>query len=137
MALSTPQEIQNFAQQLSSCADAFNARVKAEVVAGNLSMDEGFVELSNERLLREIANKLFLQAALLTITELKTRQEALEAVIATAQDKIKKFQKFAQALDLIADLIALGSAVTSGKLPSIVSTLREVRKDVKAIEANA
>ena len=132
MALANPQEIQEFAQKLSTCADAFNARVKAELVAGAISMDAAFVHLSNERLLRETANKLFLQAALLTIAKLSISQQVVQKAIDSAQGKIKAFQDFAQALDLIADLIALGTAVASGKLPSIVATFKEVERDVQS-----
>ena len=130
MGLTTPQELQKFAQGLSDCADAFNERIKAELTGGNISPEEAFLRLSKERLLREVANSLFLQAALKTINGLAESQANIDAAIGAAQAKIKSFQAFAKSLELVADLIALGTAVFAGKLPPIVAALSEVKTDL-------
>lgn len=129
-ALDTPDKLRKVGMMLSDAADAYNQRLRAE--AATLSDGERFARLQEEQMLRMKANQLFFEASKLTIADALNDQAELDEVLTKAQEKIAKFQKFQDSLDLVADLLSLGGAIISGRPSVIFAALKEVRNDVMA-----
>ena len=129
-ALQNPEYLRRVAALLSDCADAYNARLKAEAAA----LDSGavYARLQEEQRLRGIANQLHFEAASRTLAEGAGQQQVLEEAIRQAGAKLAAFRSFARVVDLIGDLLALAGALVAGKPAPILAALREVRRDVRA-----
>lgn len=134
-ALQTPAEIRTAAQLLTTSADAYNTRLKAQ--APHLTSGEVFARLGEEQRLRSIANQLYFEASKRTLSAAVDDQSALEATLASAGTAFAHIAHFEGVLELAADLLVLGGAIVSGKVPTIVAALAEVRKDILTASPSA
>lgn len=125
----TADQLRALGERLSDAADAFSARLKQE--SPELDSGQIYARLQEEQRLRGMANQLYFEASQLTIQQAVAGQKNLDDQLQLANAKIKSFHKFQNALDLVADLIALGGAVLAGKPSPIVAAIGEVAKDVQ------
>jgi hypothetical protein len=132
----TPDQLRALAQRLADAADSYADRLRSE--AANMTSDQIYPRLQEDQRLRGMANQLFFEASNHTISEALPGQTELDGTLTKAADKIKKFQRFENALEIVADLIALAGAVLAGKPGPVIAAIDEVAKDVaKADDAAA
>jgi len=122
--------VQATAKLLSDVAEAYNERLKKE--APNLDGADVYARLQEEQRLRSISNQLYFEAAQRVLEESLDDQKALEVDLKKASERLKKIEDWAQALDLVADLLVLAGALLARKPGPIVAALKEVRDDIKA-----
>ncbi|GKS90138.1 hypothetical protein [Acidovorax sp. SUPP2539] len=125
--------VQATAKLLSDVADAYNKRLKLE--APKLDGAEVYARLQEEQRLRSISNQLYFEAAQRVLDDAVDDQKQLEGDLAKAKERLKKIEDWAQALDLIADLLVLAGALLARKPGPIVAALKEVRDDIKTAKA--
>jgi len=129
MALQTPDELRALAKCLTGAADAYDERLKRDVDSGKLSDQDVYARISEERMLRDKAKLLYLDAATRTVQGLAEDQEKIESSIGKANKLIAELQDFKKVLVIVADLIGLAGSVVSGKPATIVAALKALRND--------
>lgn len=130
MALQTPDELRAFASGLTAAADGFHARLMNDADAGKLSDQDMYEQAGQERMLRDKANSLHLEAAKQTVQGLTEDQQRLTASIDKAAKVIKELNDLKKVLAVVADLIALAGSVVSGKSATIVVALKGLRDEI-------
>jgi len=130
MALQTPDELRALAKCLTDSADAYDERLKRDVDSGNLSDQDVYARFSEERMLRDKAKLLYLNAATRTVQGLAEEQQKIEDSVGKANRIIKELQDFRKVLAVVAHLIGLAGAVVSGKPAMIVAALKALRDDI-------
>jgi hypothetical protein len=132
-ALQKAEDLQTVAALLSEIADNYNARLRAE--AANLTTAQVFVRLQEEQRLRSLANQMHFEANDLILDDVVDDQSRLESSLSKAKKKVKQFEDFARALDLVADILVLAGAILAGKPGPIIASLKEVREDITEAKA--
>ena len=125
------EEYRRLGQKYSDAADTYNAHLKAN--ASTLTMQQIFPLIQHEMSLRQTANRMFFEASRLEIEAGKTDVAELNAAVAEANEALKRIDRLRDVLDLVADLLVLGSAVIAGKPGPILAALQEVKSDVEAV----
>jgi hypothetical protein len=130
-------DLETAAQRLSDCADAFNATIKEAIAAGQLDREAAFQHLAREQMLRSLANQLHFDAALGVVAGLTATQADLDAALDAATTKIRSLQRFSAVLTLVADVLALGAAISARQPAVIVAALNCVRNDADKLSDKA
>lgn len=125
------EQYRTLGQKYSDAADAYNAQLKAN--AATLTMQEIFPLIQHEMALRQTANRMFFEASRLEIEAGKTDVAELNAAVAEANEALKRIDRLRDVLDLVADLLVLGSAVIAGKPGPVLAALREVKNDIATV----
>lgn len=141
--LSSPAEIEALADQLSGLADEIHARVvkslkayqgkpvpEAEQAAARALLD-------HELELRQRANGLHADAAILVVGALGKSQQQVLAMTAAAAEKIRKIAYLGQVTGLVASLLGLAAAAATAQPVAILGALDKVRSSIKAVKAVA
>lgn len=133
-------EIETLADQLSACADALHKRLmrairKPAQEGGIPGISQGVAQalFENEVTLRQRANSLYLDAAVLAAGGLGAQQQQLLEVTARAQEKIDKIDRIKDLVDLAAELITLGAAVATGKPDKVLKPLENLKHHIEAM----
>lgn len=162
----TAVDIEALADSLSACADELHTRLMrairkpsngapaaaasaasapaapgpAAAVPDSLvpGMSEGAAQalFENEVALRQRANSLYLDAAVLAAGGLAGAQHQLLELTAQAQEKIRKIDRIKDLIDITGELLAVGAAVASGKPEHIAAPLEKIKKHIDALRAN-
>lgn len=134
MALTTQQQVEEFADSLSKSADAVHDRLIDAI--RNKEVDQVVAQsiFQDEAALRQRANSLYLEAAKSVVQGIGDSQEALVKLIHDAEEKIKIIKEIASFIDLTADLLVLASAAYAAKPAPIIAALKEVKEDVGDIK---
>lgn len=149
---SNARDIEALADRLSACADALHARLMkairaataapAPVVSGpaatpparGASIDQGLSQgaaqalFENEVALRQRANGLYLDAAVLAAGGLAGAQQQLLALTAQAAERIRTLDRLRDLIDLTAELLQLGAAVASGTPEHLAAPLEKLKQ---------
>jgi hypothetical protein len=134
MALSNKQEVEELADALVVSADAVHERILQGIASKKLNQTKAQSLFQDETSLRITANALYLEAAKLVIKNLDKPQNQLIRVVKKATVEIKKIEKIAAFIDLVADLLVLAAAAYAAKPGPIVAALDEVQKDVDQLK---
>ena len=144
-ALASAQQVEQLADSLSQAANALHARIMRAIrqrLAGAapsvpsrlaISADEARALFGNEVALRQLANRLYSDAAGYALTGL---EESQRSVLDAADDATKKIGKIDALKDLIGignDLLALAGAVVGGKPEQIISALKRLKRDAGSL----
>ena len=138
----TQDDIEALADSLSACADALHARLMRAIrrpppgQPPNLpGISQGAAQalFENEVTLRQRANSLYLDAAVLAASGLGGHQQQMLALTALAQEKIDKIDRLKDLVDLAAGLLSLGAAVATGKPEQILKPLENLKHQIEAM----
>lgn len=132
MALKTRKEVEELADSLTKSADAIHKQLLKEIKKGSVDKAQAQLIFQDEAVLRQKANGLYIDAANCVIKNLSEAQDDVVALIAAANEKLKKIEDIEKFIDLVADLLVLGAAAYAAKPGPLLAALKEVRKDLKA-----
>ena len=140
--LSSVEQIEALADQLTACADALHARIMNGIKAKNggpvSDADQAAARalLDDEQLLRERANGLYADAATCIVKTLGKPQAHVMALAAAAAEKLRKIQTIGDATSLVASLLGLAAAAATGQPLPILGALQTVGDRLKAVKAD-
>jgi hypothetical protein len=150
-------DIEALADRLSTCADALHARLMqairasasapqrpaAQASAPGPSIDQGLSQgaaqalFENEVALRQRANGLYLDAAVLAAAGLAGAQQQLLALVAQAGERIRTLNRLRDLIDLAAELLQLGAAVASGAPEHLAAPLEKIEQHLAGLHSPA
>jgi hypothetical protein len=141
MAHPTQQaQIELFADHLSATADALHRRlmraIRQPAADGALpGISQGVAQalFENEVALRQRANGLYLEAAVLAAAGLGPQQQQLLDLTARAQEKIDRIDRLKDLVDLAGELLSLGAAVAAGKPEQVLKPLEKLKQHIEAL----
>ncbi|NYE61029.1 hypothetical protein FHW58_002181 [Duganella sp. 1224] len=141
MANPTQQaQIEALADHLSASADALHRRLMralrqpaADGALPGITQATAQALFDDEVALRQRANSLYLQAALLAAAGLGPQQQQLLDLTARAQDKIDRIDRLKDLVDLAAELLTLGAAVATGKPDQVLKPLEKLKQHIEAL----
>jgi hypothetical protein len=135
-------DIEALADSLSASADALHKRLirairrpapgQAPDLPG-ISQGAAQALFENEVALRQRANSLYLDAAVLAASGLGGHQQKLLELTARAQEKIDRIDRLKDLVDLAAELLMLGAAVATGKPEQILKPLENLKHHIEAL----
>jgi hypothetical protein len=138
-------DIEALADSLSACADALHARLMRAIrrlppdgkTPELTGISQGLAQalFENEVSLRQRANSLYLDAAVLAAAGLGGHQQKMLELTARAQEKIRKIDRVKDLIDLSAELLSLGAAVATGKPDHLLSPLEKLKHHIDALHA--
>ena len=141
--MADPQQqaaIEALADHLSASANALHARlmraIRKTAPDGQLpGISQGVAQalFENEVALRQRANGLYLDAAVLAASGLGAQQQQLLDLTALAQQKIDKIDRLKDLVDLAAELLTVGAAVASGKPERLLQPLEKLKHHIEAL----
>jgi hypothetical protein len=133
-------QIEALADHLSANADALHRRLMRAIrqpsADGKLpGISQGVAQalFENEVALRQRANGLYLDAAVLAATGLGPQQQQLLDLTAHAQQKVDQIDRLKDLVDLAAELLAVGAAVATGKPEKLLSPLEKLKQHIEAL----
>jgi hypothetical protein len=127
--MTTEGSVRAVATLLSELADAFADRLKQE--APNLTQGEIVARLQEDQRLRSLSNQLYYEAADMALAEAVDDENALTDTLQKAKGQLAQIKQWQSALELLADVLVLAGALAAGKPGPILSSLNEVRGDLK------
>ena len=141
MANPTQQaQIETLADHLSANADALHQRLMRAIrkpspdgALPGISQGVAQALFENEVALRQRANGLYLDAAVLAATGLGPQQQQLLDLTARAQEKIAKIDRLKDLVDLAGELLSLGAAVAAGKPDQLLKPLEKLKQHIEAL----
>jgi hypothetical protein len=87
----------------------------------------------NEVALRQRANSLYLDAAVLAASGLKNQQQQLLQLTARAATIIERIDRIKDLVDLAGELVGVGAALASGKPEKMLSSLEKLKHHIEAM----
>jgi hypothetical protein len=135
-------DIEALADSLSANADALHRRLMRAIrrpapgQAPDLpGISQGAAQalFENEVALRQRANSLYLDAAVLAASGLGGHQQIMLDLTARAQQKIDQIDRLKDLVDLAAELLTLGAAVATGKPEQILKPLENLKHHIEAL----
>lgn len=133
MALENQKQVEAFAKNLTECADSIHGRLMSAIKKKEIDRETAQFIFQDEASLRQKANGLYIDAANCVVEGLAESQKNLIDLIEKAKEKMASIKKIASFVDLVADLLVLGSAVYAAKPSPILAALKEVKQDLDAL----
>jgi citrate synthase len=138
--LASVDQIVELADHLSACADQLHERIMRDIKSYNgkpipaAQQDAARALLDDEVVLRQRANGLYADAAASIVGTLGKSQQHIIALTADAAEKIRKIAVIGDVTGLVAGLLALAGAASTGQPVAVVAALEKIRTHAKAIE---
>jgi hypothetical protein len=131
MALATPKQVEDFAIEMTGCADSIHERLIRAIKNKEVSQSEAQSLFQDEITLRQHANSLYIEAANCVVEGVADSQKSLLELIDTAGEKITTMRKIARFVDLVADLLVLAAAAYAARPEPILAALVEIKEDLR------
>jgi hypothetical protein len=143
-----PTGVEALADSLSICADELHERIMrairqrppagsagraAQDLAHGITQEDAQSLFDQEVLLRQSANRLYVEAAILATAGLDAVRHDLMDVTAMARDRLRHVAKVQGLVALTADLITLTGALTAGNAAQWPSAIRDVRTRLQSL----
>lgn len=141
-----PGGIEALANNLSAMADALHERIMRAVrqhghgkIPPGDDLEHGITQkaaqelFEQEVLLRQCANRLYVQSAILAAANVDTVRHDLLVVTAVAQEQLRHVAKVQALVALTADLVTLAGTLAAGKPDQWPGAVREVRARLNAL----
>jgi hypothetical protein len=141
-ALSTAHQVEELADKLSDCADSIHERVMRDI-RRHQGQDVPEPEqtaaralLNAEMELRQRANRLYGEAAACIVSSLGQPQQHLIQLTVDAADKIKRITRIGDGITLVARLLGLAAAASTGQVVPILAAVEGLKNqlDIVAID---
>ncbi|WP_195763859.1 hypothetical protein [Pseudoduganella rivuli] len=144
----TPADIEALADNLSRCADALHERIMRAIrqrqpdpaagtppqdLAHGITQQDAQALFDQEVLLRQSANHLYVQAAVLAAAGQEAVRQELMEITATARDELRRVARLQALAGLTAGLVTLAGALAAGKPAQWPAAVRDVRDRFKAL----
>lgn len=130
MALANQKQVEDFAEELTKCADSIHDRLMKAIKNKEIEHSEAQLIFQDEVVLRQRANSLYIDAANCVVAEVGDSQRSILDLIDTAGEKIKAIKKIANFIELVADLLVLAAAAYAAKPEPILAALKEMKEDL-------
>ena len=132
-------EIEALADSLSASADALHTRLMRELRQKPPGIAQATAQalFDNEVALRQHANGLYLEAAVLAASGLTGAQQQLLDVTARAQEKIRKIQHTKDLIALTGELLSLAAAIATGKPDKLAKPFETIKHHLEAMDKPA
>ena len=140
--LASVPQIVELADQLSACADQLHERILRDIRAYDGGPVPDKVQataralLEDELLLRQRANGLYADAATFIVKSLGKSQQGIVALTSEAAEKIRKIALVGDVTGLVAGLLHLAGAASTGQAAGIITALDKINTQLKAIKAH-
>lgn len=146
-----PAGIEALADSLSACADALHERIMRALrqrqpgaatgsaepeLAHGITQEAAQALFDQEVLLRQSANGLYVQAAVLATAGLGNVRQELMDVTAMARDQLRHVATMQALAALAADLVTLAGAIAAGKPEHWPAAVQAVRGRFKTLHDN-
>lgn len=134
---SKPSDIEALADSLSAAAHALHTRLTEAIRQKPPAIPQGTAQalFDNEVALRQCANTLYLNAAVLAVGGLGGAQQQLLEVTARAQEKIRRIEHTKHLIQLTGELLSLAAAVVSGKPEDMAAPFENIKHHLEAMDA--
>lgn len=141
-ALATAKQVEELADRLSACADSIHERVMRDVHRsqaqhhGQVPESEQAVArtlLDAEVELRQRANRLYADAATCIVGSLGQSQQHLVALTIDAADKIKNITRIGDGITLVARLLGLAAAASTGQVLPILAAVDQLKTQLDVV----
>lgn len=134
---STQKDIEALADSLSASADALHTRLMSALRQQPPAVAQPVAQtlFENEVALRQRANGLYLEAAVLAAGGLGGTQKQLLDVTARAQDKIRKIEHVKDLIQLTGELLSLAAAIAAGKPDRLAEPYENIKHHLEAMGA--
>ncbi|SDF39529.1 hypothetical protein SAMN05428966_11530 [Massilia sp. PDC64] len=141
-ALSTAHQVEELADKLSECADSIHQRVMRDIrrhQGQDVPEPEQMAAralLNAEMELRQRANRLYAEAAACIVSSLGQPQAHLIRLTVDAADKIKRITRIGDGITLVARLLGLAAAASTGQVVPILAAVEGLKTqlDIVAID---
>jgi hypothetical protein len=141
-ALSTAHQVEELADKLSECADSIHQRVMRDIrrhQGQDVPEPEQMAAralLNAEMELRQRANRLYAEAAACIVSSLGQPQQHLIQLTVDAADKIKRITRIGDGITLVARLLGLAAAASTGQVVPILAAVEGLKTqlDIVAID---
>jgi hypothetical protein len=141
-ALSTAHQVEELADKLSECADSIHQRVMRDIRrhdGQDVPEPEQMAAralLNAEMELRQRANRLYAEAAACIVSSLGQPQQHLIRLTVDAADKIKRITRIGDGITLVARLLGLAAAASTGQVVPILAAVEGLKTqlDIVAID---
>lgn len=140
--LSTVEDVEALADQLSVIADELHQRIMDEIKQDRNKPPSATRQAAlralfdQELVLRQRANGLYADAAGLIVSSLGQSQQHLAGLTTKAADKIRKIGLIKDISGLVASVLGLAGAVATGQPPAIILALEKIKNKVDALDAH-
>lgn len=133
---STPSDIEALADSLSAAADALHTRLTEAIrqKPPAITQDAAQALFDNEVALRQCANTLYLNAAVLAVAGLGGAQQQLMDVTARTQEKIRRIEHTRHLIQLTGELLSLAAAVATGKPEKLAKPFENIKHHLEAMD---
>jgi hypothetical protein len=141
-ALSTAHQVEELADKLSACADSIHQRVMRDIRRHHgedvpePEQTAARALLNAEMELRQRANRLYAEAAACIVSSLGQPQQHLIQLTVDAADKIRRITRIGDGITLVARLLGLAAAASTGQVLPILAAVEGLKTqlDVVAID---
>jgi hypothetical protein len=141
-AMSTAHQVEELADKLSECADSIHQRVMRDIrrhQGQDVPEPEQMAAralLNAEMELRQRANRLYAEAAACIVSSLGQPQAHLIQLTVDAADKIKRITRIGDGITLVARLLGLAAAASTGQVVPILAAVDGLKTqlDIVAID---
>jgi len=141
-ALATAKQVEELADRLSACADSIHERVMrdihhsqeqhhGEVPEADQAVARALLDAEVE--LRQRANRLYAEAAACIAGPLGQSQQHLIALTLEAAEKIKRITRIGDGITLVARLLGLAAAATTGQALPILGAIDQLKTQLDVI----
>jgi hypothetical protein len=138
-ALSTAGQVEELADKLSDCADSIHERVMRDI-RRHQGQDVPESEqaaaralLNAEMELRQRANRLYGEAAACIVSSLGQPQQHLIQLTVDAADKIRRITRIGDGITLVARLLGLAAAASTGQVVPILAAVEGLKGQLDVI----
>jgi len=141
-ALSNARQVEELGDKLSDCADSIHQRVMRDIrrrQGQDVPESEQAAAralLDAEMELRQRANRLYADAAACIVSSLGQPQQHLIQLTVDAADKIRRITRIGDGITLVARLLGLAAAASTGQVMPILAAINalKVQIDVVAVD---
>jgi hypothetical protein len=137
-ALSTARQVEELADRLSACADSMHERIMQDVHRfpdGVPEAEQGPIDamLEDEQVLRQRADRLYLDAATCIVHALGQTQNHVIELTSDAAAKIQTITRISDGISLAARLLGLAAAAATAQPIAILPALVALKAQLDAI----
>jgi hypothetical protein len=132
-----PLDIEALADRLSSTANALHTRLIEAIRQQPPAITQGAAQalFENEVALRQCANNLYLNAAVLVVSELGNAQQQLMDVTKRVEEKIRRIEHTKHLIQLTGELLSLAAAVATGQPERLAAPFENIKHHLEAMDA--
>ncbi|HEX8403425.1 MAG TPA: hypothetical protein VF670_02325 [Duganella sp.] len=129
-------DIEALADSLSATADTLHTRLTQAIRRQPPAIAQATAQalFDNEVALRQCANTLYLNAAVIAVGGLGGAQRQLMEVTARTQEKIRRIEHTKHLIQLTGELLSLAAAIATGKPEDLAAPFENIKHHLEAMD---